>query len=245
VDHIRKKIIDASIYPVILLSAGLLVTMFLIFYVVPKFSLIYEEIGHDLPLFSRLLMQFGQFCNQNAVLMVVLVIIGVLGIVIALMRVSARTVLFGYVKKIPTVGNQAHIYQLALFYRTVSLLLKSGLHIIPTIDLVGGILNDDLKSNLVSAKESIFEGKSVSSAFLKYGLTTPIALSLIKVGEKTGRLGDMAEYVANYYDEETARWVEWFSKLFEPILMSVIGIMIGLIVVMMYFPIFELAGNMQ
>ncbi len=245
VDVIRKKIINASIYPAILLGAGFLVSMFLMFYVVPKFSLIYQDLGHDLPFFSKLLMNFGQFCNQNITL--VLSSFGIfIGLVIAgLMRESVRAWLMSQLKRMPTIGHQVRIYQLALFYRTISMLLKGGLHIIPTIDMVAGVLNADLKSNLLAAKQSIYEGNTASYSFNKYGLTTPISLSLLRVGEKTGRLGDMAEYIANYYDEETARWIEWFSKLFEPILMSVIGIVIGLIVVMMYFPIFELAGSMQ
>jgi general secretion pathway protein F len=111
--------------------------------------------------------------------------------------------------------------------------------------MVSGVLEPDLRAKLVHAKQSIVEGNSASISFEKHGLTTPIALSLLKVGEKTGRLGDMSEYIADYYDEQTSRWVEWFTKLFEPLLMSAIGIVIGLIVVMMYFPIFELAGSLQ
>ncbi|HWI14308.1 MAG TPA: type II secretion system F family protein, partial [Burkholderiales bacterium] len=76
-------------------------------------------------------------------------------------------------------------------------------------------------------------------------LTTSVALRMLRVGERSGRIGDMMERIAAFYDEEMARWVEWFARLFEPLLMTVIGVLIGGIVLLLYLPIFELAGNIQ
>jgi len=76
-------------------------------------------------------------------------------------------------------------------------------------------------------------------------LTTPVAARMLRVGERSGRMGDMMERAAAFYDEEMARWVDWFTRLFEPLLMAFIGVLIGLIVVLMYLPIFELAGSLQ
>jgi len=77
------------------------------------------------------------------------------------------------------------------------------------------------------------------------GLATPVALRMIAVGEKGGNMGEMLESIAAFHDEELARWVDWFTRLFEPILMAIIGLVIGAIVVLMYMPIFELAGNLR
>jgi general secretion pathway protein F len=77
------------------------------------------------------------------------------------------------------------------------------------------------------------------------GLTTPVALRMLNVGEKSGNMGEMLEQIAAFHDEEMARWVDWFTRLFEPILMTIIGLVIGVIVILMYMPIFELAGNLQ
>ena len=85
----------------------------------------------------------------------------------------------------------------------------------------------------------------MSYAMELHGLTTPVALRMLRVGERTGQMGEMMERIANFYDEEMARWVEWFTRLFEPILMAVIGLVIGMVVVLMYLPIFELAGSLQ
>jgi general secretion pathway protein F len=111
--------------------------------------------------------------------------------------------------------------------------------------MVSGILQLDLRNQLGGATESIREGKPVSVSLEKFGLTTPIATRLLRVGERTGRLDDMADRIANFYDDDMARWIDWFTKLFEPLLMAFIGLVIGMIVVMMYFPIFELAGSIQ
>jgi general secretion pathway protein F len=85
----------------------------------------------------------------------------------------------------------------------------------------------------------------MSRALEQYGLTTPVALRMLRVGERTGRMGEMMERIASFYEDETARWVERFTKLFEPLLMAFIGLVIGVIVVLMYLPIFELAGSIQ
>ena len=85
----------------------------------------------------------------------------------------------------------------------------------------------------------------MSQAMEANHLTTPVSLRMLRVGERTGRMGEMMERVAAFYDEEMARWVDWFTRLFEPILMLLIGVIIGGIVVLMYLPIFELAGSIQ
>jgi general secretion pathway protein F len=77
------------------------------------------------------------------------------------------------------------------------------------------------------------------------GLTTPVALRMLAVGEKSGNMGEMLESIAVFHDEELARWVDWFTRLFEPVLMAIIGLVIGVIVILMYMPIFELAGSVQ
>ncbi len=245
IDTIRKKITSASIYPVILLVAGSLVVMFLMLYVVPKFSQIYQDMGHDLPFFSRLLMNWGQFLGGHKALVLSLMAMGAVGLFYAVTHPTVRQWAFEQIKRLPSIGNRMLIYQLARFYRTLGMLLKGGVPVVPALEMVSGILQSDLRTQLARATESIREGKSVSESLEKHGLTTPIAVRLLRVGERTGRLDDMADRIANFFDDDMARWIDWFTKLFEPILMAFIGLVVGMIVVMMYFPIFELAGSIQ
>ena len=245
IDVIRKKVVSSSVYPIVLIVAGLLVTMFLMLYVVPKFSQIYKDMGHNLPFFSQMFMNIGEFLGDNKV--VVLMFLGALffsGFYAAGNKRVRQKVLDQF-KKIPNIGNRIHIYQLARFYRAFGMLLKGGVPVVPALEMVSGLLQEDLRIKLTKAKDGINEGKPVSASLDINGLTTPIATRLLRVGERTGKLDEMADRIANLYDDDMARWIDWFTKLFEPLLMCFIGLLIGLIVVSMYFPIFELAGSIQ
>ncbi len=245
-DVVRKKIVSAAIYPVMLACTGLLVIAFLLGYVVPRFSRIFEDIGRgEVPFMSRLLIKWGGLVHEHGVM--ILVVIGSVAAVLALwlMQPSTRRWLFDRVTAIPAIGERMRVYQLARFYRTVGMLLRGGMPIMPSLSMTADLLQGPLKARLGDSAARIREGMPISVAMEAYGLTTPVSLRMLRVGERTGRMGEMMERIARFYDDEIARWVDWFVRLFEPMLMAVIGIVIGGIVVMMYFPIFELAGSIQ
>ena len=111
--------------------------------------------------------------------------------------------------------------------------------------MVSGLLDAELRVRLERASRLIREGQPISVSMESTGLVTPVSLRLLRVGERSGQMGEMMERIAAFHDEEMARWVEWFTKIFEPLLMAFIGVVIGGIVVLMYLPIFELAGSIQ
>ena len=137
------------------------------------------------------------------------------------------------------------MYQLTRFYRTLGMLLTGGISVVPALGMVAGLLDPDLRARLDTATRMVREGRSMSVAMEAAGLTTSVALRLLRVGERSGQMGEMMERIATFHDEEMARWVDWFTKTFEPLLMAIIGVVIGGIVVLMYLPIFELAGSVQ
>jgi general secretion pathway protein F len=147
--------------------------------------------------------------------------------------------------QVPAVGERMRLYQLARFYRTLGMLLTAGMPAVVALDMASGLLTPALRDNLRQAAQWVREGRSMSEAMEEHHLTTPVALRMLRVGERTGNMGAMMERIASFYDEEMARWVDWFTRLFEPILMALIGVVIGGIVVLMYMPIFELAGSIQ
>jgi general secretion pathway protein F len=161
------------------------------------------------------------------------------------MQSSTQRWIYDQLTRIPAIGERLRMYQLARFYRTVGMLLRGGLAIMPALNMTADLLQGPLRSRLAESANKIREGTPISAAMEEYGLTTPVSLRMLRVGEHTGRMGDMMERIAHFYDDEIARWVEWFVRLFEPLLMAFIGLAIGAIVVMMYFPIFELAGSIQ
>lgn len=244
-DFVRKKIISASIYPVLLMFVGGLVVLFLLTYVVPKFAVIYEGSSTNLPVLSQLLLQWGTLLKTHG-WVVLLVAVGVIvGIVYSLTRPSLKALLLQKLWHIPAVGERMHIYQLARFYRTLSMLLKGGIPVVLALAMVSDLLQPVLRDRLKLASLAISEGQPLSRAMEAQELTTPVALRMLRVGERTGNIGEMMERIAAFYDEEMARWLEWFTKLFEPILMALIGLVIGVIVILMYMPVFDLAGNIQ
>lgn len=245
IDFVRKKVVSASIYPLLLIGAGGLVTIFLMAYVVPRFSRIYEEIGTNLPLMSRLLLQWGKLLQAHGALLLVLLAGTVAGLVYLAGRPATKSWVMRRLWQIPAVGERMRIYQLARFYRTLGMLLAGGIAIVQATRMVSDLLPPALRENLAGAAGKISEGRSISYAMETHQLATPVALRMLRVGERTGKMGEMMERIAAFHDEEMARWVEWFTRLFEPLLMAVIGLGIGLIVVLMYLPIFELAGSLQ
>lgn len=244
-DLVRKKIVSASIYPVLLMVVGGLVVLFLMAYVVPKFSVIYEGSSASLPWLSQLLLQWGVLLQTHGQLVLVIAAAVLCGAVYGLTRPSLRELLLLKLWHIPAIGERMHVYQLARFYRTLAMLLKGSIPVVTALDMVSGLLQPVLRGRLHAASLAIREGQPISRAMEAQQLTTPVALRMLRVGERTGNMGEMMERIAAFYDEEMARWVEWFTKMFEPILMALIGLVIGVIVILMYMPVFDLAGSIQ
>jgi general secretion pathway protein F len=245
VDVLRKSLINASIYPAVLCGAGILVVAFLMGYVVPRFSSIYEDMGSNLPLASRLLMRWGQFLDANGFLVAVGAIATVAGAAYAFTHPAVRAAIGARIARIPALGSRLHIYQLARLYRTVGMLQRGGTPMVTAMRMSAGLLSANLRSAFANATQAVREGRSVGDAMEQFGLTTPVAARMLRVGERSGNMGEMMERIAAFYDEELSRWVGLVTRLIEPALMSLIGIIIGVIVVLMYFPIFELAGSIK
>ena len=245
IDAVRKKIVTASIYPVLLIIVGGLVVLFLLGYVVPKFSTIYESAGTDLPWMSQLLLSWGRLLQEHGKEVFAVFIASLTVLVYTLSRQSVRAAIVQKLWLIPAVGEAMRIYQLARFYRTLGMLLRGGIPLITAMGMVSSLLQAALKSSLDKVTFDVREGKPISAAMEQHGMTTAISIRMLRVGERTGQMGEMMERIGAFYDDEIARTVEWFTKLLEPVLMMVIGLVVGLVVVLMYMPIFELAGNIQ
>ncbi|MDH3320719.1 MAG: type II secretion system F family protein [Betaproteobacteria bacterium] len=244
-EAIRKRVVNASIYPLLLIAVGGMVGLFLLLYVVPRFGHIYAERGADLPLFSRLLLTWGQAVDQHAVIALALIAALVALGVYAFRSLPIRAALANALWRLPAVGERLKVYQLARFYRTIGMLVRGGMPLVAALEMGADLLHPLLRERLRAAHRAISEGGKLSQSMDQNGLTTPVAMRMLAVGEQSGNIGEMLEQIAAFHDEELARWVDWFTRLFEPILMALIGLVIGVIVILMYMPIFELAGNVQ
>jgi general secretion pathway protein F len=245
IEAIRKRALNASIYPMLLIGAGALVSLFLLFYVVPRFGKIYEDRTTDLPFFSKILIGWGQLVEGHAMIALGALAALVVGIVYAFQNSRARAALGDLLWRVPAIGERLKVYQLARLYRTTGMLLRGGMPLVSALGMSAELLHPVLRERLAATSRAISEGLRVSESFDKNGLATPVALRMLVVGEQSGNMGDMLDRAAGFHDEELARWVDWFTRMFEPLLMALIGLVIGAIVILMYMPIFELAGNLR
>ncbi|MFJ4374913.1 type II secretion system F family protein [Pseudomonas japonica] len=244
-DEVRQKIVSASIYPVLLLVVGSGVVLFLMGYVVPRFSLVFEGLGNDLPWLSRMLMNGGMFLHARQGELFALVVAGLGGLAVLQRRPAFRRAAGRLLEKLPAVHQRLVMYELARFYRSLGILLQGGIPLVSAMGMVRGLLGSASRLRLDQACERVREGQSLSAALERNQLVTPVSLRLLRAGEQSGNLGQMMERSADFYDEEISRWIEWFVRLFEPLLMTFIGLLIGVIVILMYIPIFELASSIH
>jgi general secretion pathway protein F len=244
-DAIRRKVVSASVYPMLLLGVGVLVALFLLAYVVPRFAAVYQDLGRELPWITQLMLGWGRFLDEHAALAALGALVAGAGMVHALSRQSVRAALLRQIWRIPRLGERLRIYDLSRLYRTLAMLLRSGMPIVPAMRNASGLLRPEPRARLALALADIEQGHAISQAMAERGLTTPVALRMLRVGERSGRMSELMERIAAYFEDDLARWVEWFTRLFEPILMLLIGGVIGAVVLLLYMPILELAGALQ
>jgi general secretion pathway protein F len=241
---LRGKLVSAAIYPVLLICVSSLVILFLMAYVVPRFSHIYEDMGGNLPFLSRLLLDWGLWIEKFWPLVMGLGLILLVTLVYGGIRPIKQS-LIRWLWRIPAVGERMRIFQLTRLYRTLGMLQRGGIAIVPALEMVSGLLSPALQERLEQATQSIRAGHPISHAFEINGLTSAVALRMLRVGERAGNMGEMLERMAAFHDEEMARWAEWVTRLLGPVLMLIMGLIIGAIVVLMYLPIFQLAESIR
>jgi general secretion pathway protein F len=244
-EGVRKKLTAAAIYPALLLILGGAVTLFLLGWVVPRFAAVYEGNLERLPLASRLLMEWGGLIQHHALEAGIAALALLVMALHVLSRPGARAAISRRIWRLPGVGEKLRVFQLTRFYRTVGMLLSGGIPAVAALDMAHDLLHPELRARLDLAARDIREGKPISLAMENAALTTPVASRMLRVGERSGRMGEMMEAIAGFHDEEMNRAVDWFTRLVEPLLMAAIGLAIGVIVVLLYMPIFELAGSLE
>ena len=244
-DEVRQKLVSALIYPALLLCVGVLVSLFLIGYVVPRFSGIYLELGREMPWGSALLFTMGGAIDRHPAVAVALVLAAAIGGFAAWRSEQIRGHVVRMFVSAPVLGERFRTFRIARLYRTVSMLLRGGVPLVAALRMVAGMLDTVSRARLEAARNEVAEGIPASVALERNGLTTEIGMRMLQVGERSGDLGSLMEQAAAFHEQELARWVERTTRLFEPVLMLFIGLMIGGIVVLMYLPIFELAGSLQ
>lgn len=244
-DAVKKKVVSASIYPALLILVGGLVVLFLMGYVVPRFSRIYGDFGRDIPFMSRLLIQWGALVEAYGLQVLAALAAGIAGLwALGRRHVDRQRLLEGLLAS-KVLRERFRSYELARFYRTLGMLQQGGIPIVTALSMASGLLGQRGGAALDAAVRDIRTGVTLSEALRRHGLAPAVAYDLLRVGEKAGDIGEKMIRIADFLDEDLSRWLDWFSRLFEPLLMLGIGLFIAFVVVLLYLPVFELASNIQ
>ena len=244
-DGLRSRLMGAAMYPVLLMVVGGLVILFLMGYVVPRFAHIYQDFGGELPFVSRMLLEWGGLVESAWPLLLATAIGGTAALASHQGRATLGRSGGRLAWRIPALGERLRVFQLARLYRTLGMLLRGGIPSPQSMKMVAGLLSAELAAALERARIKVTEGIPLSVAFEQEGLSTPVSLRMLRVGERAGNMGEMMERAAGFHDEEMARWADWATRLFGPALMLLMGLVIGVIVVFMYLPIFQLAESIR
>lgn len=242
--ELGRKIVSAAIYPSLVVGFGLLVVLFMIAYVVPRFAKVYEDFAQSLSVATIVLMKVGQFAGEHIVVLASSVAI-VIAMIVALYRNGIlKTFLLKFLVQFKTAKYYLRLYQLARIYQTMSMLLRGGYTLSDAIPLAQNLaFEDDLRRQISGAHTSIMEGRRLSTAFAENGLTDNVTERLLQVGERSGDLAKVMDIISQTSRQEFTLFIERATRLAEPILLMVVGLMIGAIIVLMYMPVFDLAGG--
>jgi general secretion pathway protein F len=169
-------------------------------------------------------------------------VLGVAILVVAATSPVARANLLRGLLDLPGVRGPHRVYRLAVFYRNLGMLLQGGVALPTALAMASPTLGEGLSGRAIAVREALLRGVSPATALDAEGLTTVESRRMLLVGERSGRLPEMLESVADFHDAEVARSLERFGRLFEPLVMVALGVVIGTVVVLLYMPIFDLAG---
>jgi len=243
--EVREKLLAASIYPIILLGVSSLVLLFLVGYVVPRFADVYADMGDKLPAASRVLLWVGSRIGAQPLLT-----LGGLGLVVTAIVVTVRSGHFqrgmmAFLHRVPRLRDVLAAAEFSRLYRTLALLLHGGIPMVASLHVARGLLPAHLAQRLDRSELAISQGRSFSDSMREQGLSTPVADRFFRVGEGSGKLAEMIDRAADFHEEEVSRGADWLGRVIGPFLMLIMGVVIGLVVVLMYMPIFSLADAIQ
>jgi general secretion pathway protein F len=242
---LREKVISASIYPALLTIVGLTVLVFLLGFVVPKFATIIESSSQELPFASRILMGWGAVVNRHFLEISVGATLCLLSLATLLSRPATRRWLAIQTTRIPFVGSYVRLYRQTQFWQTSAMLIDGGIPSPQAFGMSIDLLGAEDAEKLGRTLKEIQSGHELAQAFNAAGLVDSVSYRMLQVAQKTGQLGKSLQQLAGFQNDVLERGIDRFTKMLEPVLMIVIGLLIGGIVVLMYMPIFDLASSIQ
>jgi type IV pilus assembly protein PilC len=242
-EHVKTKVRSALIYPALLSAMSMGLVALLMFYILPKFAEFYGEFDAGLPGLTLFVITIAQFLQSQAVLLAITMGGGFL-VARSWRRTDAGRLFFdSLILKLPMIGPVMRMYDIAQFSRTLSTLLSGGIPLVSSLQTTAGAVDNMVFANATNAiAEDVRQGRALWESIDRSGVMSDLTIELVKVGESTGSLDVMLSNVAEFYDEQVDEAMTRVVSLFEPILLVVMGAVVGFLLLAMYLPIFRLSG---
>ncbi len=243
---IKKKVIAASVYPLVLFSGMFFLMYVMLTQVLPQFSSFYSTFGAELPLPTRILLALSEIVRTWSLPFFAAVLAGGAGMLSWLQAAPNRERFDGWILHFPFFGPLMRTYSTSQLARSLSTLLTGGLPLVQSLGVAAASVgNRAISASASAAVPQIQEGKSLSMALDATGHIEPLTVEMIRVGESTGALGEMLNQVADFYDEDLEVKVQTILALVEPVLLLVMAVVIGALVLALYLPMFEMFSTLQ
>jgi len=243
-EAIKKKIKKALFYPTAVLVVAVIVTTILLLFVIPEFESLFEGFGADLPAFTRLVIDLSEFVRDKGWLLLI-VVVGSIGGYIYMKKRSRRLreIQDRVSLKLPIIGSILKKAAIARYARTLATMFAAGVPLVEALESVAGACGNVIFENGVLAmRDEVSTGQRLQRAMMNTELFPNMVVQMIAVGEESGSLDDMAAKVADFYEEDVDNAVDSMSSLLEPLIMAILGVLVGGLVVAMYLPIFKMGA---
>ncbi len=243
---LKNEIKSAMTYPVVSLFLVIGIAAFLMIGIVPQFKPVFESLEVDLPKLTQVVMDFAFFCKNNWYLLFFGVVGAILGAV-AFKRTERGAYLFDVLLlKLPIFGTLFQKVAIARFSRTFSTLIKSGVPILGAMEIVSETAgNEVIKEAVEAASLSVRQGDTLSDPLAESEIFPPMVTKMIGIGERSGSLETLLEKIAVFYDEQVETSVKSLTSLIEPIMIAIMGFVVGGIVLAVFLPIFKLQQKLS
>jgi type IV pilus assembly protein PilC len=240
---VRRRTISALIYPAILATLMLILIGIIVLRVVPAFSEFYSNFGRALPLSTRIVVGVSRFVVGNFAIIAAACAVSGIGLVTWWKQAGQRTRIDRMLLELPWAGATVRKFSTSQLARTLATLLGGGIPLVNALEIAGrSMTNRFLAGEIAEVGGRVREGESFAAAMLARGVFPDVAVKMVEVGESTGALQEMLNSLAEFYDEEIETEVSRFITLVEPLILVIMGIVIALVVLALYMPLFELSS---
>jgi len=240
---VRRRTISALIYPAILATLMLILIGIIVLRVVPAFSEFYSNFGRALPLSTRIVVGVSRFVVGNFAIIAAACAVTGIGLVTWWKQAGQRTRIDRMLLELPWAGATVRKFSTSQLARTLATLLGGGIPLVNALEIAGrSMTNRFLAGEIAEVGGRVREGESFAAAMLARGVFPDVAVKMVEVGESTGALQEMLNSLAEFYDEEIETEVARFITLVEPLILVIMGIVIALVVLALYMPLFELSS---